>query len=118
MEYLFVGFGGMMGGLVRFIIGKKMVNRNFGGFPFSTYLVNISGAVLLGVVNSLDITRNAYLLLADGFLGAYTTFSTFMYEGFNFISNKKMLNACIYIVGTLVSGLIGFIFGDMIGKLF
>ncbi|MBM7869956.1 fluoride ion exporter CrcB/FEX [Clostridium pascui] len=60
------------------------------------------------------VEGNLYLLLADGFFGAYTTFSTFMYEGFTLIKDKQSLNALIYICGSLSLGICGFELGNLI----
>ncbi|NYC94583.1 fluoride ion exporter CrcB/FEX [Clostridium acetobutylicum] len=57
------------------------------------------------------------MILADGFLGAYTTFSTFMYEGFNLFENKKKLNALIYILSSIIIGILGFYMGEFISQL-
>lgn len=52
--------------------------------------------------------RKYVMIAAGGFLGAFTTFSTFMYEGVNLIKNNKYLNAVIYIAATIIIGSIGF----------
>jgi len=54
--------------------------------------------------------------LADGFLGAYTTFSTFMYEGFSLFKENEKLNAFTYIFASLFLGIIGFVIGAQLGK--
>ena len=64
----------------------------------------------------MQVETNVYLLLGDGFLGAYTTFSTFMYEGFNLFEGRDKLNAFSYILGTLILGIIGYAVGYAIGK--
>jgi CrcB protein len=73
--------------------------------------------LLLGIVSSVGVSKNMYLLLGDGFLGAYTTFSTFMYEGFNLFQGKKTLNACIYIAGSFCLGILGYMLGVAVGGL-
>lgn len=80
--------------------------------PVLIYYINTG--FLIGYIN---IHQNLYLLLSEGYLGAYTTFSTFMYEGFNLFRNNEKINAIIYILGTLFLGLIGFIIGANINKL-
>jgi fluoride exporter len=59
----------------------------------------------------------AYLLAAEGFLGAYTTFSTFMYEGFNLFKGDEKKNARVYIIGTMITGMAGYLTGWMLGGL-
>ena len=58
-----------------------------------------------------------FLLLADGFLGAFTTFSTFMYEGFNLFQENERLNALVYIISSVFLGIVGFVMGYAAGKI-
>lgn len=111
MEYLLVGLGGTFGSLARYSLGKYISQKSTWVFPIGTFLINITGAILLGVVSSRDLNSNYYLFLAEGFLGAYTTFSTFMYEGFNLFQDKKKRNAFVYILSSLFLGVIGFYIG-------
>lgn len=111
MELFFVGAGGILGSLARYQLGKVVTERSKTAFPLGTFIINITGAILLGLVSGLDVGKNIYLLLGDGFLGAYTTFSTFMYEGFNLFQENEKLNAFIYILGSLFLGIIGYILG-------
>lgn len=111
MEYLLVGIGGALGSLTRFRLGKTISSKVTSGFPIGTFIINISGALLLGIVSTIGFKNNLSLLLADGFLGAYTTFSTFMYEGFNLFQDNEKKNALIYILGSLLLGLMGYFLG-------
>ena len=111
MEYLLVAIGGALGSLVRFLIGKRIAERIRTGFPVGTFFINITGAILLGTVSSVGLSGNMYSFLGTGFLGAYTTFSTFMYEGFNLFQDNEQMNALVYILGTFILGIIGFILG-------
>lgn len=117
MEIIFVGIGGMFGSITRYKIGKIISEKSNTNFPLGTFIINITGALFLGILSSIKTDNNLYLLLGDGFLGAYTTFSTFMYEGFNiFLENEKM-NAFIYILCSLFLGILGYIIGNKIGKI-
>lgn len=111
MEYVLVGIGGVFGSLTRYKLGKIIADKLKSTFPYGTFIINITGAFLLGLVSSLNVTRNITLLLADGFLGAYTTFSTFMYEGFNLFEGREKLNGFLYILGSLILGTLGFFVG-------
>lgn len=108
LSYLLVGIGGMLGSIARYDIGKRISRYSRTAFPYATFLINITGALLLGIVSSQHGTGQLYLLAGEGFLGAFTTFSTFMYEGFDLIQNNKYLNAFIYITATVVLGILGF----------
>lgn len=112
MEYLLVGFGGIFGSIARYSLGKIISKSSSGGFPVGTFIINISGALLMGIITVLPHSKNTFLLLGDGFLGAYTTFSTFMYEGFNLYKDKKRKNMIVYIVSSVMLGVIGFAVGS------
>lgn len=118
MVYILVAAGGTFGSLARFLIGRRIAEKAGADFPMGTFIINITGAILLGIVSSVGLSGNMYTLLGDGFLGAYTTFSTFMYEGFNLFQDNEKLNAFVYILGSLILGIIGFIIGVGIAKLF
>jgi len=115
--YFAVALGGALGSVVRFLIGKRISEVSRSRLPIGTGVVNLTGAVLLGILTSLDFDGNLYALVADGFLGAYTTFSTFMYEGFQLFQDREKLNAMVYIVGTIILGILGFLAGLQVGNL-
>jgi fluoride exporter len=115
MEYVIVGIGGALGSIARYSLGKAISSKYRAVFPVATFIINIIGAILLGIISNVGVTGNLYLLLADGFLGAYTTFSTFMYEGFTLFKDKQTLNALIYVLSSLLLGVVGFVIGSFIG---
>jgi CrcB protein len=119
MNYLILGIGGAFGSITRYKLGMFVIQKSKAnmGFPLGTFIINISGAFLLGIINGLNIDGNMYLLVADGFLGAYTTFSTFMYESFSLVKDNKILNATIYVLFSLMLGFLGFILGYMCCKI-
>lgn len=117
MSFLIVGIGGILGSLARFSLGKFISERSNSSFPVGTAFINITGAVMLGIISSIGVSKNLYLFLGDGFLGAYTTFSTFMYEGFNLFQENVKLNAFIYILISIILGIIGYKIGLKIGPL-
>ena len=117
MAIVLVGIGGLFGAVVRYEIGKRLARLSRAHFPVATFFVNITGALLLGLLSGLDTPKSVYLLMGDGFLGAYTTFSTFMYEGFMLFDVNKKLNAAAYIVLSLILGLAGYFAGLQLGFL-
>jgi fluoride exporter len=116
MAYIMVGLGGAFGSVARYVLGKIISKKLNKSLPIATFFINITGAMLLGLVTSFGFNDNAYHFFADGFLGAYTTFSTFMYEGFVLFQGKKRLNAIVYIVGSVALGIFGYIAGYELGK--
>jgi len=86
-KYLIVMAGGAVGSLARYVAGTAIMSRYGGRFPLATLVVNATGCFLIGVIMTA-LTREAAphpnwrLLLVVGFLGGYTTFSSFAYETF------------------------------------
>lgn len=75
-----VGLLGGVGACARFALDGAVARRTGGAFPFGTLAVNISGALLLGVLVGATLSGDAYRLAALGLLGAFTTFSTWAFE--------------------------------------
>lgn len=116
MSYILVGIGGALGSITRFVLGKYISEHSKTVFPRGTFVINITGALLLGIMVTFKSHNNAYMLIGNGFLGAYTTFSTFMYEGFNLFEQMGKLNAFKYIFSSLLLGILGFLIGTGIGN--
>ncbi|MPN30268.1 putative fluoride ion transporter CrcB [bioreactor metagenome] len=114
MDLLFIGIGGTFGGLFRFHLGKLLSEKRKTFFP-ATFFVNLLGALLLGMVVGADIGNRLILFSGEGFLGAFTTFSTFMYESIDLFSHNK-LKALLYIFGSLLLGITGYTAGFMLGR--
>lgn len=108
MQYFLVAVGGILGTLSRYKLSVAINSKTSGKFPLGIFIVNILGAFLLGLVLKYGDDKNVYTLLGDGFLGAFTTFSTFMVESFNLIKEKRYGKAIVYIGGSYLLGLLGF----------
>ena len=92
-QLLLVFVGGGFGSVLRYVIGKWL-NTADGGFPFGTFTANIVGSILIGIILGLAAKGNIFnqnqtLLLATGFCGGFTTFSSFAYENHLFLKNGK-----------------------------
>ena len=114
IAYILVGLGGILGSLSRYEVGVCLAKTNTKSFPFPTFIINVVGALLLGYVSTFQNNQSIYLLFGDGFLGAFTTFSTFMYEGFNLFQNNKKINAFTYISLSLLLGMLFFYIGILL----
>jgi fluoride exporter len=71
---------GGLGAVTRFVVDRAVARRTVRPFPFGTLAVNLSGAVLLGFMGGLTLHPHVALLADTAFIGAYTTFSTWMFE--------------------------------------
>lgn len=105
-----IAVGGAMGALSRYGLSLWVSNKWSQGFPLHTFIINITGAFLLGFINVYFVERYALspiwrLGIGVGFLGAFTTFSTFGYEVITLIQEGNLVTAMSY---TFLSILIGF----------
>lgn len=96
---------GGLGAMARFVVDRAVARRASGPFPIGTLTVNISGALLLGLVTGLTLSRGAALLVGTALLGAYTTFSTWMLETQRLAEERRIRPAVANIVLPLVLGL-------------
>ena len=105
MNWVLAGLGGVLGGLSRFQIGSALSRRCNTVFPVATFLINLSGAFFLGVLMAASPQGRWYVFLGDGFLGAFTTFSTFMYEGTSLLREKERVRGFLYVAASLLLGI-------------
>lgn len=112
LPYLLVGIGGFLGANARFVIARWTGDVVETQFPLGTFIINVSGSFLLGVVGTLVAEKlvpnsdEVRLALGVGFLGAYTTFSTFEFETHALFDDGSWLTATTNIVGSLFIGLL------------
>jgi CrcB protein len=108
--YLLVGIGGFLGANARFIVARLVGGLVETGFPVGTFLINVSGSFLLGIVGTLGAQRLTphseamRLALGVGFLGAYTTFSTFEFETNALIQQGNWIAAAINLGASVALG--------------
>ncbi|MGH3986956.1 MAG: fluoride efflux transporter CrcB [Actinomycetes bacterium] len=117
---LAVACGGLIGSLARYGVGQWLPTQKH-GFPWSTFLINVSGALLLGILVVLLLQRfppNRYAgaFFGTGVLGAYTTFSTYMVETVLLAQDGYVARATAYLLGSLVVGLLASWLGIVIGR--
>jgi CrcB protein len=112
-----VGALGSLGALARFAVDGRVQSRVRGDFPLGTLLVNFSGAFALGVLAGAAVVGDALLLAGTGFLGAYTTFSTWMFETQRLAEEDESRLALVYLAASLVGGLACAAAGWAIGAL-
>lgn len=107
-QLLFVFVGGGFGSIARYLLAKYF-NSSASGIPYGTFLTNVLGSLLIGIILGLaakndTLTQNQTLLLATGFCGGFTTFSTFAYENHVFLKSGDFMNFFMYAVGSFALG--------------
>jgi fluoride exporter len=113
--WLAVGVLGGLGALARFVVDGAVGSRAPGRFPLGTLVVNLSGALLLGLLAGLALTGDALLLAGTAVLGSYTTFSTWMFETHRLGEDGEGRVAIANVVLSLVLGVGAAALGRAIG---
>ena len=108
-RYLVVLAGAGLGGLARYALGVWIMAKSGGRFPLGTFLINISGSFLIGLVMTLLTERlhphpNWRLFLVVGVLGGYTTFSSFEYETLQTVRDGARWMGLFYVAGSVLFG--------------
>ena len=104
-----VMLGGATGTLARYVVGTALMTRLGPRFPWGTFAINITGSFLIGLLmtlltEQLNADPRWRLLLVVGFLGGYTTFSSFEWETLSLIKDGSHLLAIFNVVGSVVFG--------------
>jgi CrcB protein len=108
-RFLFVGAGGFLGAIARYGVGLLVARYWTAEFPLATFLINVSGSFVLGLFSTLAAERLTLdplwrLLVATGFVGAYTTFSTFEYETHRLVETGGTGLALLNVAASVVAG--------------
>ncbi len=119
--FLLVGAGGFVGAVARYLVALLLPFIGT-GFPFGTLAVNVAGCLLIGFLSELSVTTSLVspelrLLLATGFCGGFTTFSSYMYEVMTLLRDGEMLYASIYLFGSIVGGILCLYVGMQLAKI-
>ena len=119
-KILLVFAGGGLGSAFRYLIGLSL-NRNDYLTPYGTFFVNIVGSLLIGILagynlRTLNLNHEYQALLIAGFLGGFTTFSSFAFENLIMIQNGKFLLFIAYFLSTLIVGLFAVSLGYYLSK--
>jgi len=120
-KYFFIALGGSLGSIARFWVGSAIASRMGTRFPYGTFVINITACIIIGFSLAF-LGRRAELnpawrfLVPVGFVGAYSTFSTFEWETFSNLQTGAFLVAALYVVLSLLLGLVGVWCGVLIAR--
>jgi fluoride exporter len=107
---LLVGLGGGIGSIARYLCQKVLGHWFLNPFPIGTFVVNVSGCLLIGLIHAIAVKNNILspewrLLLTTGFCGGFTTFSTFAYENADLLRAGNYLTLSLYISLSVLFGI-------------
>lgn len=119
-QLLIVFLGGGTGSVARFLL-SRWLNNPSSGLPYGTFLANVLGSFLIGIIlgyfyKTNTISQNTMLLLATGFCGGFTTFSTFAYESHILLKNNDFLSFGIYAIASIILGFAAVFLGMWLTK--
>ena len=122
-KVLAIGIGGAIGAVARYLINISPLANLFEKFPFPTFFINITGSFLIGFLlilftDKFQINENLRLAIMVGFLGAFTTFSTFELEIWGLIKENQFITAFLYLFLSVLVGFIGVVAGVWLARRF
>ena len=120
-RYLLIAIGAALGANARYLVGVSAANRFGADFPYGTLIVNVLGSFILGFLlalgtSQLQLSPEARLLLAVGFLGSFTTFSSYTVESMNLFRASGIWLGLLNIVGNNVVGLLCALLGAALAR--
>lgn len=123
MHYLVIALGGAMGAMTRAYVSSTLTKSLGTAFPFATLTINLLGSFLMGIsaviiLDYLKLTGYWRELVMIGFLGAFTTFSTFSIEGVNLLHSGQVIQAIVYFVSSVTGCVLACFAGWYLAKLF
>lgn len=118
LKYLMVGIGGFLGSILRFWVGSYIGSRMGTRFPYGTLVINITGSFLVGLAFALLTARTQWspnwrYLIPIGFIGGYTTFSSFEYETLRTMQDGQVGLGLLYVATSVIVGFIA-VWGGMV----
>jgi CrcB protein len=122
VQFVAVAVGAMLGANLRFVVTTWSIERWGTDFPYGTFLVNVSGAFVVGIVlafftEKIGVSPLWRLFFVTGFLGGYTTFSSYAWEALSLAESGAWLRAAVYVLGSNVVGFVGVWLGATLARL-
>lgn len=113
---LLVACGGALGAVARYLVAEGFARRLGVDWPWGTLFINLSGCFLIAVLSARLRSPHLRYLLPIGFVGAYTTFSTYEYETMQLIQLGRPAGALAYVLGSNLLGFGAVLFGNWVAR--
>ena len=120
-KYLFIAAGGALGSLTRYWVGSAIGSRMATKFPYGTFVINMTACIILGfsityLGKRVELNPAFRYLIPIGFVGAYSTFSTYEWETLSSLRSGAFALAALYSVGSLILGLVATWLGAVLAE--
>jgi len=121
LKILSIAIGGSLGAVARYLINISPLAAAAGKFPLPTFVINIVGSFLIGFLmivfaDKVEVSENVRMAVIVGFLGAFTTFSTFEMEVFGLIREREFVTSFLYLFLSVFVGFVGVVAGVALGR--
>ena len=121
-KYFFIAIGGALGAITRYWVGVAVANRMGTKFPYGTFVINITACLIIGFSLTLlskraDINPAWRFLIPVGFIGAYSTFSTYEWETLSTLRAGAFFEAGLYAISSLILGLLAVWGGSVLAEI-
>lgn len=121
-KYLLIALGGALGAIARYWVGVAVTNRMGTKFPYGTFVINLSACVIIGfsltfLARRADLSTAWRFLIPVGFVGAYSTFSTYEWETLSTLRSGAFFLAALYAAGSFILGLAAVWCGSVIAEI-
>jgi fluoride exporter len=120
-KYLLIAIGGALGSVTRYLVGSTVANRMGTRFPYGTFVINLTACLIIGfflaaVGRRTEVNPALRFLIPIGFVGAYSTFSTFEWETFVHLQTGDFLIAALYVSLSILLGLLAVWVGVVLAR--
>ena len=121
-KYFLIAFGGALGSVARYWVGSTIANRMGMKFPYGTFVINITACAIIGFTLTFlgrraDLNPAWRFLVPVGFIGAYSTFSTYEWETLSTLRSGAFFLAALYAIGSLIVGLAAVWGGSLLAEM-
>jgi fluoride exporter len=120
-KYFYIAVGGSLGSIARYWVGANVSGRLGTRFPYGTFVINITACAIIGFAltylgSHIELSPAWRFLIPVGFVGAYSTFSTYEWETLSTLRSGAFLLAALYAVGSLLLGLLAVWGGSLLAE--
>ena len=121
-KYFLIAFGGALGSVARYWVGSTIANRMGVKFPYGTFVINLTACAIIGFALTFlgrraDLNPAWRFLVPVGFIGAYSTFSTYEWETLSTLRSGAFFLAALYAIGSLIVGLAAVWGGSLLAEM-